>query len=240
MDEKSTESDTTHQTGKCLFEVMMQNDMCSVVKQNNEITYCKAITTKGSLRVNSSNCSVHKNQHSNQCIVCFENTNIPFKLKCKHTVCDVCIIKWGEKCENQNEKLSCPMCRRDCSDEWSVYTKDKLKYKLKLTNFEEVIATYLAHARMKYVENNNGLCNVEMLRAFDDYLKLNEKMFVFILNKPAYLASRPQFYDLFRIRIIDFFEKNFPCNPNYTKVGKMFKAFNEKYYDCDKETLKTL
>ena len=60
------------------------------------------------------------------------------------------------------------------------------------------------------------------------------------LNKPAILASRPQFYDFVRIRIINFFDANFPCDPNYTKVGKMFKAFNEKYYDCDKETLKTL
>ena len=168
-----------------MFDVMMQKGMCSVVKQNNEITYCKAITTKGSLCVNSSNCSVHKKQHSNQCIVCFENTNIPFKLKCKHTVCDVCIIKWGEKCENQNEKLSCPMCRRDCSDEWSVYTKEKLNYKLKLTNFEKVIKIKLAHAehvRKKNVENNNDLCQVEFLRAFNDYKKLSERMFVFIFK----------------------------------------------------------
>jgi hypothetical protein len=82
------------------------------------------------------------------------------------------------------------------------------------------------------------LCKVEFIRARHDHEKLSEKMFVFILNKPAIIASSPQFYDFVRRRIIEFFNERILCDPNYTKVGKMFKAFNEKYYDYDKETLK--
>ena len=230
MNEKSPESLMN------MFDVAKQKGMCSFVKQNKEISYCKAITKKGSLCINSSNCSVHKNQHSNQCMVCFENTNKPFKLKCKHTVCDDCILKWGVKCqENRNENLSCPMCRRDCSDEWSEHCKQELKYQLEIINFEKARHIKFAHAM-----HIRELCKVEFIRARHDHEKLSEKMFVFILNKPAIIASSPQFYDFVRRRIIEFFNERILCDPNYTKAGKMFKAFNEKYYDYDKETLKSL
>jgi len=227
MNEKSTESITK------AFDDVKQNEMCSFLKQNKETTYCKAITKKGSLCINSSNCSVHKNQHSNQCIVCFENTNKPFKLKCKHTVCDDCILKWAAKCQVY---LSCPMCRRDCSDEWSELCKQDLKYRDTLVKFERALHIKFAHIIDVY--NTSDLDMGEFLRASHAHDLLTEKMFVFMLSKPAIIASRLQFYDYVRRRMIDFYNNDKFRSPNYTKAGKMFKAFNEKYYDYDKETLK--
>ena len=208
----------------------------SVANQNNENKYCKAITTKGGLCTNSSSChpsrgsgipseqycTLHDKRHSDECVVCYEKINIPFKLNCTHTVCHDCIIKWCDKCNDRNVICSCPMCRRDCSTEWLAYENAIAKHRKRIMN--------MCMKGKKVIANGT-------LEPRDDAWAL--KLFALILNKPSHLAGNKETYDSFRSHIILFFENSTTYDIDTSKVGKMFKAFNEKYYDNERKTLKT-
>ena len=211
-----------------------------VSEQHNENKYCKAITKKGGLCVNSSSClpnrgscditsqqycTIHENQYYDECVVCYEKINIPFKLNCTHTVCHDCIIKWCNKCNDRNLICSCPVCRRDCSTEWLAYANVIAKHRKRVMN--------MCMKGKKFPEHNKPMTGVPPR----DTWAL--KLFELILNKPSHLAGSHETYNLLRSHIIRFFKKSTTYDIDTSKVGKMFKAFNEKYYDNDRKTLKT-
>jgi len=182
------------------------------------ITYCKAITQKGWLCTNNSTfreyCTVHKKQNSYECVVCYEKTNKPFRLKCNHGVCNDCFIKWCEKCEDNNANVSCPICRHDCSKEWLAYTNNIINHK----NYIGSACDLLNQIRLKNGsrEGNYSQC-----------IEIHVRLFTRILSKPTFLSMNPIFYDIFRIQI-NLLVKNKKSGIN-KKMRKMFGAFNEKY-----------
>jgi hypothetical protein len=70
-----------------------------------------------------------------------------------------------------------------------------------------------------------------------DYPKCIIKMFKLILSRPSYFAKNPAFYDIFRIQINIFFKSELGGKCQKANLRKMFGAFNEKYYDVEKNGL---
>jgi len=50
-----------------------------------------------------------------ECPVCYENilSLNSIQLNCKHNLCKYCYEKWNEKCCENNNKMSCPLCRKN-------------------------------------------------------------------------------------------------------------------------------
>jgi len=195
-----------------------------------ENKYCKAITRNGWLCTNHGTCqeycTVHKKQHSYECVVCYEKTNKPFRLKCKHTVCNDCFIKWCEKCEDNNAKVSCPICRHDSSKEWLVYIKNIVNHRNNIWGVCEQINKMMI---TKVVGTGDySKCKVFRTGEYSKCMETHAKLFTLVLSKPSFLAMNPAFYDIFKIRIEIFF--NSIHGSISQKIKKMFGAFNEKYY----------
>jgi len=137
--------------------------------------YCKAITTRGSVCIGSSNrngyCHIHSKLSPPECIVCYEDVWKPVKMKCNHSICEDCFIKWficGNNC-------TCPMCRED--------TKEADRYAQKKMRLDKNIVKLLMN--VKFAEG-------------DAIVEQTINIYRQVLNNPTFLLEHPMFHDSIR------------------------------------------
>jgi hypothetical protein len=62
-----------------------------------------------------------------ECSICLSIPKIPFRLKCSHAFCLLCILKWSKK------NLTCPCCRTDMQNIFENMNKRFIKKCRQLT-----------------------------------------------------------------------------------------------------------
>ena len=88
--------------------------------------YCKAITKKGTICLNSAldkcnHCNIH-NKNYDVCTICYDNIYDKVVLDCGHEFCSNCIFDW----KYTEERNSCPCCRSTINEK--LLHKRNIKY----------------------------------------------------------------------------------------------------------------
>ena len=70
-------------------------------------------------------CKTHRkiaDKLKQECSICFNAIFVPYKLRCGHTFCRNCIMRWADV----EEDKKCPVCRDNTSLMYTAYSKNRI------------------------------------------------------------------------------------------------------------------